>query len=744
MYIEVLLPLFLDKLLTYSVPEPWRSKIVVGGRVAVNIGKSKVMSGIVIGIKETNEGGYAVKEISEVIDSNPILTPAQITLWQWIAEYYVCTLGEVMKYFLPASMRVSGQLEEDTLTYNSSQSITKRKELFVVNADVPLGSARKQKEALEYIIHHGGTIPRSELPYSAPIIKALIEKGCIAEREIMVFGGQVSEQEQALTTNLNKLTPAQQKALDEIQAKESDGKPILLHGVSGSGKTEIYLHQIAETLKNGKTALVMLPELAVTTQLIERIKECFPNRVLTYNSSESQAKRYKTYNRLLTQKATVVVGTRIAVALPFSDLGLIVVDEEHDGNYKQSDKRPYFQARDTAVMMRSIYGCGVLLVSATPSIESYYNCETGKYALVSLHERYTGSSEPKIHIIDRRHIAAKDKQVYGYRYDTRYFSKLMLTKIKENVEAGNQTLILHNRKGFSSYMECGNCSWTPQCPNCNTTLTFHKSNMTLACNHCGHRISARESCSQCGGRMILHGIGSENVEEKIAKFFPSANIARLDGESMRNYKQFKNTLLSISNGGKNIVVGTQIIAKGFNFPKATLACVVNIDTSLNYPDYKSAERTYQLITQFAGRTSRNSAQSEVVIQTSHPENELFTCIKKGDYVTMYNNEVKARKAFLYPPFSRIIKVVLRHENSDTLQTVAAKAEAEMKSVLQDCIIHIETPLVDKVRNLYILNIVLRTPKGMNTSPIKDTLKAITSHIGKEFGNKLLIDINVDI
>lgn len=744
MFVEILLPLFLDKLLTYSVPEPWCSKIVVGGRVAVNIGKSKILSGIVISISETTSVNYTIKEISEVIDTKPILTPSQIVLWKWIAEYYLCTLGEVMKYFLPSSMRVSGQLADNTLTYDSSQSITKLRELFVVNADASLGSARKQKEALAYIVDHGGAILRGELPYSASIIKALIEKGCITEQEITRFGAQEGEQEQTFTANLNELTQAQQKALDEIREKSLDTKPLLLHGVSGSGKTEIYLHRIAETLKSGKTALVMLPELAVTTQLIERITACLPDRVLTYNSNESQAKRYKTYNRLLTQKATVVVGTRIAVALPFSDLGLIIVDEEHDGNYKQSDKRPYFQARDTAVMMSAIYGCRIILVSATPSVESYYNCETGKYALISLTERYILASESKIHIIDRRHIAAKDKQVYGYRYDTRYFSRLMLTKIKENLEAGNQTLVLHNRKGFASYMECGNCSWTPQCPNCNTTLTFHKSNMTLACNHCGHRISANGTCTQCGGKMILHGIGSENVEEKIAKFFPASNIARLDGESMRNYKQFQNTLSAISSGAKNIVVGTQIIAKGFNFPKATLACVVNIDTSLNYPDFKSTERTFQLLTQFAGRTSRNSKQSELIIQTSHPENELFTFIKKGDYAAMYNSELKAREAFMYPPFSRIIKVVLRHENSDTLASAAEKTEALLKESLQNCILNAEIPLVDKIRNLYILNITIRIPRGANTSTIKTTLNAITSRIGKEFGNKLIIDINVDI
>lgn len=744
MYIEVLLPLYLDKLLTYSVPEVWRSKIVVGGRVAVNIGKSKVMSGIVISASETTTTTYKTKDISEVIDTKPIITPAQIALWKWIADYYVCTLGEVMKYFLPSSMRISGQLAEDSLSYNTSRSITKRRELFVIDDAIALGGAKKQKEALEYIIGNGSQMWRSDLPYSSSIVKGLIEKGCIGEREVTVFGIQDTEQEQELLCNLKELNEAQQKALDELYTKEKADKPILLHGVSGAGKTEIYLHKIEKTLREGKTALVMLPELAVTTQLIERIKECFPNRVLTYNSNETQAKRYKTYNRLLSQQATVVVGTRIAVALPFNDLGLIIVDEEHDSNYKQSDKRPYFNARDTAVMMSSIYKCEAILVSATPSIESYYNCETGKYALVSITKRFVSSKEPKIHIIDRRHIAAKDKQVYGYRYDTRYFSRLMLNKIMENTKAGNQTLILHNKKGFSSYMECGNCSWTPRCPHCNTTLTFHKKNMILACNHCGHRAGAVEKCVQCGKNMILHGIGAENVEEKIDKFFPTARIARLDGESMRNYKQFQTTLSAIAEGTKEIVVGTQIIAKGFNFPKATLACVVNIDTSLNYPDFRSAERTYQLLTQFAGRTSRNLEHSEMVIQTSHPENELFMFIKSGNYAAMYRNELKARKAFSYPPFSRMLKIVLRHADNEELQVAAVQVETALKEALNGCIINTETPLVDKVRNLYILNIVIRIPKGVNTSQIKHTVTTITSHIAKEFKHKLIIDINVDI
>lgn len=742
MYIEVLLPIYLDRLLTYSVPEAWHSRIVVGGRVAVNIGKSKVMAGIVIRISEDTEHSLKIKDICEIIDTKPIITTSQITIWKWISDYYLCTLGEVMKFFLPSSMRISGQISENILLYNSSQSIKKSKELFVIDANTELGRAKKQKQALQHIIENGGTILRNALPYSSVIIKALIDVGAIAEREITLFSHLDTKENLEFLNNLKELSAAQKEALEDISTKSVIGKPILLHGVSGAGKTEIYLHKIAQTLENGKSAVMLLPELAVTTQIVDRIKECFGNRVLTYTSADSPAQRYKTYNKLLTQKSTVVVGTRIAVALPFNDLGLIVVDEEHDSNYKQSDKRPYFNARDTAVIMGNIYGCEVILASATPSIESYYNCKNGKYSLVKLQETFTNSSRPKIHIIDRRNIASKDKQVYGYRYDTRYLSKFMLTKIKENIEVGNQTLILHNKKGFSSYMECGNCSWTPQCHNCNTTLTFHKKNMILACNYCGERHKATTKCPQCGGNMILHGIGAENVEEKIERFFPQSCIARIDGESMRNYKMFKNTLSTIERGEVDIVVGTQIIAKGFNFPKATLACVVNIDTSLNYPDFRSAERTFQLLTQFAGRTSRNTETGNVIIQTSHPDDKLFTFIKNGDYDSMYQHEIITRKEFMYPPFCRMIKVVLRHPNKEVVYSCTGEVEALLRKRLVGCLINVDTPLIDKVRQLYLMNISIRAPKGINIRRVKEVTFEITTKIGKE--KKLATEINVDI
>ncbi|MEG1935923.1 MAG: primosomal protein N' [Rikenellaceae bacterium] len=744
MYIEVLLPLYLDKLLTYSVPEQWCSRIVVGGRVAVNIGSKRVFAAIVIRISSEREFQYETKDISEIIDTKPIITTQQIELWQWIADYYVCTLGEVMKYFLPPSLRINGKIEDGKLNYDKSKSIIRRKELFLINKEAASSKAKKQQEALEHIKNCDGKIWRKDFPFSQAIIKALISNGAIGEHEVSRFEDHEAQESKDIVTSLKELTATQQKASDEITTKRKEGKPILLYGVSGSGKTEIYLHQIAQNIEKRKTTLVLLPELAITTQISERIKECFEDRVLTYNALESSSKRHDTYNKILTQKAVVVIGTRNAISLPFKDLGLIIVDEEHEGNYKQNDKRPYFNARDTAVMMGTIYGCDVLLVSATPSIESYYNCEAGKYNLVSLTERFGKTQPPKITIIDRRHIAAKDKQVYGYRYDTRYFSCFMLTKIKENIEAKGQTLILHNRRGFASYMECENCSWTPSCSKCNTTLTFHKSNITLACHYCGEKRDATKICPLCKGKMILHGIGAENVEEKIGKFFPSATIARLDGESMRDYKEFKNTIRAIAKGEKNIVVGTHIMAKGFNFPHATLTCVVNIDTSLNYPDFRSTERTFQLLSQFAGRTSRNNRDSEMIIQTSHPENELFTFIKNADYISMYNQEIKTRKEFTYPPFSRIIKIVLRHENNDLLHEATEKIALLLKDKLPYCIQNMEVPLIDKIRNLYILNITIRIPRGNNTADIKETIANITSHINKDnYKDKIAIDINTD-
>ncbi|MBE9488291.1 MAG: primosomal protein N' [Bacteroidetes bacterium] len=757
-YVNVLLPLYLDKLLIYRVPDQWQGQVVEGGRVAVSVGKRKVYSAIVMSIKNIEEDfpDTRIKDIIEVIDLKPIVTVPQIRLWQWISDYYISTMGEVMKNFLPTALRISGELEDGITHYRHKESVISDVRLSTSDSlrdenIQTLSRSPKQKEAFLSLLKFGELkgenieIWKSELlkhDAGSTALRELVKRGMLSQKEELRPRNYQVKEKIDISANLKVLTDIQKVASESVSSFLGEKKPVLLHGISGSGKTEIYLHQVKTAVDNGFQALILVPELAFSTQLSKRILSAFPSDVATYTSQDSALKRFSTYQKILNGEVKIIVGTRVAVGLPFDNLAIVVVDEEHDLSYKQSDKRPYFSARDCALVMQNIYGSSTLLVSATPSIESFYNVEMGKYAIVKIDKRYNEAPDPKIKIIDRRHIALKDKQVYGYRFDTRYFSKYMLTEIGKCMERGDQTLILHNRRGFASYMECSNCGYIPKCTQCNVSLTYHKQSMMLECHYCGERRKVLDLCPKCRANMVLHGIGSENVEEKLDKYFPLASIARLDGDAMRRKKDFADTLSAVEKGEKKLVVGTQIITKGFDFPKATLACVVNVDNILNFPNFRSEERTYQIMTQFAGRTSRNVAQGEMIIQTSQPENPLFLQIRNNDYLSMYRHEIEARTVFNYPPICKMIQITVKCVDSELLSSASQDIVTSLNSGVKMISCSLESPLIDKIRGFYIENITVKLLK-IGFLPAKESMAKIIQQIVKKYKNKVIVSVNVD-
>lgn len=756
MYIDVLLPLYLNKLLSYGVPPELEEHMATGVRVSVNVGLSKIYSGIVVNIHDGTRD--RLKNILEVIDGKPVATADQLKIWQWMAEYYLCTPGEVMKQFLPSSMRITGKLGGETFDYDSSHSISYKKQLYIPEgtdmdqALEMLGKAKKQQEAYLYIIGNGEVkdgeicIWRDSVTsagFPSNIIRALIFREILKEREERVFNDYRDDISSGGNYRLKTLTKEQTRAYNDICKSEKHNKPVLLHGAPGSGKTEIYLHLIKKHLDDGKNVLVLLPEIGLSAQVQERITGSFPENTVLYNARLTDKKRYAAYNRILSGDRVVVVGTRIAIGLPLSNLGLVIVDEEGDPSYKQSEKRPFFQARDTAVMMGHFSGAEVLLVSSAPSVETYYNCVTGKYSLVKIGDNE--HHDRRITVIDRRHIALKDKKLYGYRYDTRYFSKLMLTRIKETLERGEQVLVLHNRRGFAYYIECSECGQAVLCPNCNVAMSIHKASYTLECRYCGLKTAIPKKCPECGGNMLLHGIGAENVEETLKKYFPLARIAGVDGEMIKNsYQTFKRTLEETIKGKIDIVVGTQVIAKGLVFPHATLGCIINADIMLNYPDFRAEERTYQLITQFAGRTAGKEKRTETIIQTSQPGKDIFHDIVYGDYTDMYEREIAEREKFGYPPFSRLIRITLKHQDENIVCAAAEIISEKLREVIGDIVKSPETPLVNKVRNMYLMYIYINAPKGKKGVTIKSETEKLLQKLNNErFGSKITFDINID-
>ena len=713
LYADVILPLAVP-CMTFSVPDNIREQIAVGLRVIVPIGNRKLYTGIVDRLHGDPPSYSRIKSIVRLAGSGPVVTSEQLNLWHWLSFYYMAPLGMVMRTALPAEFKPSGLSEEETckndFTPRSEPALRLHPEIDsetrLHEALDALRRAKAQHRALIDYLHRAEirdytappAIPRRLIDVSASVLKSLADKHLIQQTEIVC--PYLKSQRPAVA--LPELTSSQQTAIDTIRSEFLSKKVVLLHGVTGSGKTEIYIHLIAEALDAGDNVLYLLPEIALTDQLVYRMTRYFGETVRVYHSRLTPRQRAEVYDELLhTSGGRLVIGVRSAVLLPPNRLSLIVVDEEHDSSFKQTDSSPKYHGRDTAIYLASLCEARTLLGSATPCAETYYNATTGKYGHVALNERYSGVTLPQV-IVSNTLTAAKRGEKFSH------FNKILLDRIDETLHRGRQVMLFQNRRGFSPFVTCGTCGWTAMCPDCNVSLTYHKNDGSLRCHYCGYHIPIPAHCPSCSkGSLLPQGFGTEKIEEELQHLFPDARIERLDADSARSTRNYQRIIDSFSSGTTDILIGTQIITKGFDFGGVALVGILNADNLLLYPDFRSCERAFQLIVQVGGRAGRRDEQGTVIIQTTQPDHPVIRQAMNGDYDTMIHSLLAERRTFLYPPYCRLISIILRHRDRTLLQQAADTFAAQARPRFGHMLLGPETPPVDRIRNQFRLQFLLK-------------------------------------
>lgn len=748
LYAHIVLPLA-QPTFTFSAEGELAEQLREGQAVVVQLGARKIYTGIVWAIT-SERPPFRTKQIQRILYPEPLLSAEQRRLWEWIADYYMCTVGEVMRAALPSKMKPSGmsdeEFEQDEFRVAHERTVSLREELRSQEAlnewfERLARRAPKQYEALLEVADRltdtgfEGEVRTRSLRADAAALKALANKGLVEFHEREREAAFCSEE---LSDELPTLSEAQAKALHSIEESHSSKRCVLLHGVTGSGKTEIYIHLIHKALCDGGDVVMLVPEIALTEQLIARLRRYFGDRVVAYHSKLTDTRRTDIYLRLLHSAAgRLIVGTRSALLLPLAHPRLIVVDEEHDASYKQNDPAPRYNARDTAVVAASMYDARVVMGSATPSIESFMNAYRGKYGYVSLTERYGGAQMPRIIISDTLRAAKR-----GERYS--HFNKALLDRIGEVLERGEQAMLFQNRRGFSPYVECTECGRVVECPHCNVSLTYHRPN-TLRCHYCGHSQPLPEHCPSCRvADVTLRGFGTEKVEEELTQIFPKARIDRLDRDSATSQRAYNEIIRRFESGTTDLLVGTQMITKGFDFSRVSLVGILNADNLLNYPDFRSSERAFQLITQVAGRAGRRQTAGEVVVQTSQPLHPVIRQAAEGDYLSMVNMQLREREAFHYPPYAHLISLTMRHRDPQLLRAAARQLGVALREVFGQRVLGPQSPPVDRIGGVYILGFLLKIENSLSFTHARNLLREQIEAIRQNRDwNSIVISCDVD-
>ena len=725
LYAHIVLPLAQPSF-TFSAEGELANHLREGQAVVVQLGPRKIYTGIVWSIT-TERPPFRTKPIQRILYGEPLLSAEQRRLWEWIADYYMCTVGEVMRAALPSKMKPSGmsdeEFEQDEFRVAHERTVSLREELRSQEAlnewfERLARRAPKQYEAVLEVAdrltntNFEGEVRCRTLKADVAVLKALADKGLIEFHEREREAASCTEE---MTVELPTLSEAQTTTLRSIEQQHLEKRCVLLHGVTGSGKTEIYIHLIHKALSAGGDVVMLVPEIALTEQLISRLQRYFGDRVVAYHSKLTDTRRTDIYLRLLRSKAgRLIVGTRSALLLPLAHPHLIVVDEEHDASYKQNDPAPRYNARDMAVVAASIYDARTVLGSATPSIESFMNAHRGKYGYASLTERYGGARMPRIVISDTLRAAKR-----GERHS--HFNKALLDRLGEVLERGEQAMLFQNRRGFSPYVECTECGRVVECPNCNVSLTYHRPN-TLRCHYCGHSQPLPEHCPSCHvADVTLRGFGTEKVEEELAQIFPQARIDRLDRDSATSQRAYNQIIRRFESGATDLLVGTQMITKGFDFSRVSVVGILNADNLLNYPDFRSSERAFQLITQVAGRAGRRETEGEVIVQTSQPLHPVIRQAAEYDYLSMVNMQLREREAFHYPPYAHLISVTMRHRDPQLLRTAARELGSKLREVFGQRVLGPQSPPVDRINGVYILGFLLKIENTISFSKARRLL-----------------------
>ena len=696
-YADIILPLAQG---TYTYATADIESLEEGDAVAVQFGAKSVYTAIVARLHDEPPKRGTAKPLLARLYHRPIVSRQQLDLWRWIADYYMCTIGEVMRAALPSLIKPHAATTEEFEPYTPKVVRYLRLCCDIPTEQLEKISQRAPRQAalLNELIAAGGSLERSHSEASAATIAATVKRGLI----------EIYEQEPSTSAEdirvdlLPQLSSEQLRASRQITDAFSAHQTILLHGITSSGKTEIYMHHIAETLSRGEDVLYLVPEISLTAQLVVRLRAVFGNRTVVYHSKLTPERRTQVYMECLrADSGRIVIGVRSALFLPLKRLGLVIIDEEHDASYKQSDTAPRYNGRDTALMLASLFGAKSILGSATPSVETYANTLTKKFARIELNERYGTATPPQIIISDTIRSAKRGER-------RSHFNKELINRIAERLERNEQVLLFQNRRGYSPYVECKECGWSPRCPSCNVTLTMHRQSNTLRCHYCSYSLSIPTKCPQCGAEAIAPmGFGTERVEEEIRRLFPAARTLRLDGDTATSDKAYREIIDTFARHDADILIGTQIIAKGLDFADVTLIGILNADNLLKMPDFRASERAWQTLIQVSGRCCRRDDVGEVVVQSADVQHPIFEILGEAYYDKMAAAQLAERQIFNYPPYSRIVRIILCSEQLNELAECSMILAQNLRDIFGNRTLGPVTPLIDKIRGEHRLEIVLK-------------------------------------
>ena len=837
LFAEILLPLPIPGTYTYRVPFELNQKAKVGQRAVVQFGKTKIMSGLIISLTEEVPDCTSIKYLLDILDDDPVVNENQLKLWQWIASYYLCYLGDVMQVALPSALKLSSEskimlsdefvldsmalsdnefLIVEALQIQPQLTITEVSKIIGYKKIMPLVKtmiekkiivmqeelqqkykakyeryvrltntyrnedamrelmdtlskrAYKQLELLMAFFVLGGSADNDVLASdllkkanaTSSILATLVDKGVFESYQKRV--SRLKEYKALTDVSTINLTEKQQEAYDEIHKGFEEEKPVLLHGVTASGKTEIYIKLIQEAIDEGKQVLYLLPEIALTEQIINRLKKYFGDRVGVYHSRYDNNERVEIWQQVMnfrSQQSTVngqqilgdsatrrlgdskyqiIIGSRSAVFLPFTDLGLIIVDEEHDSSFKQIDPAPRYSARDLAVLMSKMFHACLLMGSATPSFESYYNARQNKYHLVTITERYGGVEMPEI-IVDDLRVETRRKTMQAN------FGKTLIDAMNKTLEEKNQVILFQNRRGFSLRIECEHCNYIPQCINCDVSLIYHKNQNILKCHYCGYTTSVPTECPSCRSTDLkMHGFGTERIEDDLKVVFPEANSSRLDLDTTRTKNSYQYILEQFQNKETNILVGTQMVTKGLDFDSVKVVGILNADNMLTFPDFRAYERSFQLMEQVSGRAGRKGDKGKVIIQTYQPQHPVILNVITHDYVKFYEEQMPIRRQFNYPPYSRLVMIRLKDVDSQKLNKAADELAKIFRQVFKENLLGPEYPVVSRVKNQYIKQMLIKINKDLNSAKVKEFInKTIEDFKHNNDFKSVKIQIDVD-
>ncbi len=820
LFADILLPVPIANLFTYRIPFELNELVGIGYRVIVQFGKRKILTGIIAGIHQHPPTVYQAKYIIDLLDDEPVMNEKQLKFYKWVAEYYMCTMGETLNVGMPSGLKLNSEskiqlnpefdfvdpvypfaekellilhvLERDkVITYGEAAQILqiksylkiiksliakdailifeevkekyspKRetqvrlanhwlKKKYLEELMIELEKKPKQLDVLLAFLNLVPVFNKMELNDQGITRKQLLDTGVSASSLKTLEKNRVLEIFKVIVPRFNlnnsiepysiKLSEAQQSAKTEILQHFESKQTVLLHGITGSGKTEIYMDLIRDVLDQGEQVLYLLPEIALTTQIVMRLQKLFGNQMGVYHSKYSDNERLEVWKGLISGRFSLIIGVRSSIFLPFDNLGLVIIDEEHEFSYKQYDPAPRYHARDAAQVLAMLHAAKVLMGTATPSFESFYQTQEGKYRLVQLNQRYGKSSLPKIIFADLT-LERKQKIIKGD------FTTILVEKITGALSRNEQIIIFQNRRGYAPYISCEECAWIPKCNNCAVSLTFHMYYNQLRCHYCGHHERLPVTCPACGStKLKTMGFGTEKLEEDLKLLFPQARIQRMDLDTTRRKFSYQKIINDFEKGDIDILVGTQMVSKGLDFANVTLVGVFDVDRMLHFPDFRSYERTYQLSVQVSGRSGRSKKPGEVIIQSANLKQPVLHYIYKQDFMEFYNHEIEERYKFKYPPFYRLIRITLKHRESVTVNLAAENLTERIKKQLhKNLVLGPHEPMISKIRNLYLMEIILKIPRGdADLDRLKNVLLSTVNTMkqGKEY-RQIFVVFDVD-